>query len=118
MENSTYKEFSMNRYTISIIVLNLIVLSNLSYAESNQTEEEKAKSTKQLIIKDAPMFLLPKSEQIEPSLKSETITLNEINKILKEVEKRTIQEEIELENFEERVKIYQKKIEEIKRTNE
>lgn len=93
----------MSKYTISIIVLNLI-LSQLSYADNNSSKN----------IKDKAFFSLPQSKQIESSSESKKLTLEEINKRLEEIEKRNIQEEVALETFEDRVKAYQKKIEKLK----
>ena len=104
----------MNKYTVSIIVLNLIILSNLSYADNNLTQDEEAKLEQRLTIEEEPMILLPQSEQIQSSSKSKIPTLEDINKRLEQVEQRNIQEEIELETFEEKVRAYQEKIEKLK----
>ena len=101
----------MNKYTISIIVLNLIILSNLSYADNNLSKDKEAKLEQLLSIEEEPIMLLPQSEQIQSSSESRTITIQDINKRLKEVEKENIREKIEIETFEEKVKAYQKKIE-------
>jgi hypothetical protein len=104
----------MNKYTVSIIVLNLIILSNLSYADNNLTQDEEAKLEKLLNIKEEPILLLPQSEQVQSSSQARIVTLEDINKRLKQIEKENIQEEIELETFEEKVKTYQEKIENLK----
>jgi TolA-binding protein len=104
----------MNKYTVSIIVLNLIILSNLSYADNNLTQDEEAKLEKLLNIKEEPILLLPQSEQVQSSSQARIVTLEDINKRLKQIEKENIQEEIELETFEEKVKAYQEKIENLK----
>ena len=101
----------MNKYTISIIVLNLIILSNLSYADNNLTQDEEAKLEQLLSIEEEPIMLLPQSEQIQSSSESRTITIQDINKRLKQIEKENIREKIEIETFEEKVKAYQRKIE-------
>ena len=105
----------MNKYTISIIVLNLIILSNLSYADNNLSANKESKLEQLLSVQEEePMLSLPKSEQIESSSTLKIPTLEEINRRLKEIEQRNIQEEIELETFEEKVKAYQEKIEKLK----
>ena len=107
----------MNRYTVSIIVLNLIILSNLSYADNNLSANKESKLEQLLSVQkeEEPMMLsLPQSEQIESSSTLKIPTLEEINRRLKEIEQRNIQEEIELETFEEKVKAYQEKIEKLK----
>jgi peptidoglycan hydrolase CwlO-like protein len=104
----------MNKYTVSIIVLNLIILSNLSYADNNLTPDKEAKLEQLLSIKEEPIMLLPQSEQIQSSSESRTLTLEDINERLEQIEKQNIQEQIELETFEEKVKAYQEKIENLK----
>ena len=106
----------MNRYTVSIIVLNLIILSNLSYADNNLSANKESKLEQLLSVQkeEEPMLSLPQSEQIESSSTLKIPTLEEINRRLKEIEQRNIQEEIELETFEEKVKAYQEKIEKLK----
>jgi phage-related protein len=104
----------MNKYTVSIIVLNLIILSNLSYADNNLTQDEEAKLEQLLTIEEEPMSFLPQSEQIQSSSESKKLTIEEINKRLEQIEKQNIQEEIEIETFEEKVKAYQQKIENLK----
>jgi len=104
----------MNKYTVSIIVLNLIILSNLSYADNNLTQDEEAKLEQLLSIEEEPIMLLPQSEQIQSSSESRTITIQDINKRLKQIEKENIREKIEIETFEEKVKAYQRKIENLK----
>ncbi len=105
----------MNKYNISVIVLNLIILSHLSYADNNSSKNIESKK-----IEEKPIFSLPQSEQVQSDSKSKVLTLEEVNKRLEDIEKRNIQEEVELETFEERVKAYQKKIEKLKakETNE
>ena len=105
----------MNKYTVSVIVLNLIILSNLSYADKNLTQDKESKIEQLLSIKEKPTILLPQSEQIQSSSASRTITLQDINKRLEQIEKKNIQEKIELETFEEKVKAYQKKLENLAR---
>ena len=100
----------MNKYTVSIIVLNLIILSNLSYADNNLSKDKETKLRETLSIKEKPIVLLPQSEQIQSSSDSRTITIQDITKRLKQVEKENIQEKIEIETFEKKVKAYQKKI--------
>lgn len=91
----------MKKCNILIIVFNLIIVSNLSYADDNFQKEKIP-------------FLLPQSEQIKSSSISKILTINDIKKRLEEIEKKTIQEEIELETFEEKVKKYKKKLEKLK----
>ena len=100
MENLSYKEFNVNRYKISIILLNLIILSNLSYAENNLSKE-----------KEEPIILLPQSEQIQSSSKSKRVTIDDIKKRLKEIEQKNMLEQIEIESFEKKVRAYQRKVE-------
>ncbi len=111
----------MKRYKISIIVFTLTVLSNLNYADNNLTKS-KENSLEQLLKIDKEEeklpFLLPTSEQVQSSSISKILTVEEIKKRLEEIEKKSIQEEIELEAFEDKVKKYQKKIEEIKKIDE
>jgi len=104
----------MNKYTVSIIVLNLIILSNLSYADNNLTPDKEAKLEQLLSIEEEPIILLPQSEQIQSSSESRTLTLEDITKRLEQIEKQNIQEQIEIETFEEKVKAYQEKIEKLK----
>ncbi len=104
----------MSKYTISIIVLNLIILSNLSYADNNLSKDKEAKLEQLLSIEEEPIMLLPQSEQIQSSSKSKIPTLEDINKRLRQIEQQNIQEEIEIETFEEKVKAYQQKIEKLK----
>jgi len=104
----------MNKYTISVIVLNLIILSNLSYADNNLTPDKEAKLEQLLSIEEEPIMLLPQSEQIQSFSESKKPTLEDINKRLEQIEKQNIQEEIEIETFEEKVKAYQQKIEKLK----
>jgi len=100
LENLSYKEFNVNRYKISIILLNLIILSNLSYAENNLSKE-----------KEEPIILLPQSEQIQSSSKSKRVTIDDIKKRLKEIEQKNMLEQIEIESFEKKVRAYQRKVE-------
>ena len=109
MENLSYKEFNVNRYKISIILLNLIILSNLSYADNNLSKE-----------KEEPIMLLPQSEQIQSSSKSKRITIDDVKKRLKEIEQKNMLEQIEIDSFEKKVRAYQRKVENLKtkKTNE
>ena len=109
MENLNYKEFNVNKYKISIILLNLIIISNLSYADNNLSKE-----------KGEDIILLPQSEQIQSSSKSKAITIEDIEKRLKQIEKKNILEKIEIEKFEKKVRAYKKKVENLKtkKTNE
>ena len=111
----------MNRYTISIIVLNLIILSNLSYADNNLSANKESKLEQLLSVQEEKPVSLPQSKQIQSSSTSKIPTLEDINKRLKQVEQQNIQEKIAIETFEKKVKAYQKKIESLestKRTNE
>jgi len=109
LENLSYKEFNVNRYKISIILLNLIILSNLSYADNNLSKE-----------KEEPIMLLPQSEQIQSSSKSKRITIDDVKKRLKEIEQKNMLEQIEIDSFEKKVRAYQRKVENLKtkKTNE
>ena len=93
----------MKRYEISIIVLKLIILSNLSYADNNLSVKES--------IKTEPIILLPQSEQVKSSSESKPITVEDISKRLKQIEQENIREEIAINKFEKKVRAYQKKIE-------
>jgi len=93
----------MKKYKISIIVLKLIILSNLSYADNNLSVKES--------IKTEPIMLLPQSEQVKSSSESKPITVEDISKRLKQIEQENIREEIAINKFEKKVRAYQKKIE-------
>ena len=93
----------MKKYKISIIVLKLIILSNLSYADNNLSVKES--------IKTEPIMLLPQSEQVKSSSESKPITVEDVSKRLKQIEQENIKEEIAINKFEKKVRAYQKKIE-------
>jgi len=95
----------MKKYKISITVLKLIILSNLSYADNNLSDKES--------IKEEPIMLLPQSEQVKSSSESKPITVEDISKRLKQIEQENIKEEIELDKFEKKVRAYQKKLEKL-----
>lgn len=121
----------MNIYKISIIVLNLIIMSSLSYADNNATQEKnntmstpqvkKAPSVNKLdkllsIIRKAPSPL-SKNEKIKIEKKlldiypTEIETIKDINQRINHVEKENRRREAKIKNFEEELKTYQEKIE-------
>lgn len=121
----------MNIYKISIIVLNLIIMSSLSYADNNATQEKnntmstpqvkKAPSVNKLdkllsIIRKAPSPL-SKNEKIKIEKKlldiypTEIETIKDINQRINHVEKENRRREAKIKNFEEELKAYQEKIE-------
>ena len=121
----------MNIYKISIIVLNLIIMSSLSYADNNATREKnntivipqvkKALSVNKLdrllsIIRKAPRPL-SKIEQIKIEKKvldiytTEIETIKDINQRINHVEKENHRREAKIKNFEEELKGYKEKIE-------
>ncbi|RUM70577.1 MAG: hypothetical protein DSZ07_02240 [Sulfurovum sp.] len=93
----------MKKYKISTIMLKLIILSNLSYADNNLSDKES--------IKEEPIMLLPQSEQVKSSSEAKPITVEDVSRRLKQIEQENIKEEIELAKFEKKVRAYQKKLE-------
>jgi len=115
----------MNIYKISIIVLNLIIISSLSYAENNLTKENsniaiplsKNKLDELLtIIREAPSPL-PKGEKIKIERKVVDIypnnhaTIEDINRKINYIEQQNKQREARIKNFEEELQVYKKQIE-------
>jgi len=107
----------MTIYKISIIVLNLVILSNLSYADSNLTKEKEDKLDELLsIIRKAPTPL-PRITQLKIEERVVTIypddraTIEDINKKINYIEKQSKRREAKIKNFEEELKTYQSKIE-------
>jgi peptidoglycan hydrolase CwlO-like protein len=124
-ENSRYKEFSMKIYKISVIVLNLIIISSFSYADNNLSKEKNSKQITLTenrldelltIIRKAPNPL-PKDEKVKIVKKVVTIyptdraTIEDINRKINYIEKQNRQREAKIKNFEEELKAYQKRIE-------
>jgi len=115
----------MNIYKISIIVLNLIIISNLSYADNKLTKEQN--STKKTISEDKLDKILtiirkapspiPKEEKVKIEKKvvdiytTDLATIEDINERINYIEKQNKQREAKIRNFEEELKAYQKKIE-------
>ena len=115
----------MTIYKISVIVLNLIIISSLSYAENNSTREKsntiiplsKNKLDEILmIIRKAPTPL-PKDEKIKIEKKVVDIyptnhaTIEDINRKINYIEQLNKRREARIKNFEEELRVYEKQIE-------
>ena len=115
----------MKIYKISVIVLNLIIISSFSYADNNLSKEKNSKQITLTenrldelltIIRKAPNPL-PKDEKVKIVKKVVTIyptdraTIEDINRKINYIEKQNRQREAKIKNFEEELKAYQKRIE-------
>jgi len=115
----------MTIYKISVIVLNLIIISSSSYAESNTTREKnnttiplsKSRLDEVLtIIRKAPSPL-PKKAKIKIEKKvvdiypTDNATIEDINRRINYIEEQNKQREAKIKNFEEELRVYEKQIE-------